>query len=334
MSRRRALIVGIDHYQQEGMTLSSAVADARAMASLLGTHQDGMANYDCRLWADKTHADAPITCAALRQEIQELVSEFRGEILLYFAGHGSISSTGGWLVTYDGTRNNWGISMEEVFKLAFHSQARDILLVLDCCHAGDFGSCSLQSREKGSWGTAVLREDMTIIAGSMPREVSRETSGHGLFTAAVIDALEGGAADTMGWVTAPSIYAYVERRFGGWSQQPVYKSHATQVNVIRQCAPLIDRLKLRRLVKEFPSHDFRLQLCPEMEPEDTNGEVRLPGNAEKVEFAGRLKEYRDAGLIKPSENGEQLYWTARNSHTVELTPRGKEYWWLVREGKL
>jgi caspase domain-containing protein len=333
-TRRRALIVGIDHYEQQGMDLECAVADACAMESMLRSNQDGTANYDCLLWADRTDTGAPITRAALRKAIEQLFKEFRGDVLFYFSGHGSISATGGWLVTYDGSRNDWGVSMDEILKLALQSQVNDILLIFDCCHAGDFANWALQNRETGGRAAAVLREDMTFMASSMPREVSLEASGHGLFTSAVLSALEGGAADTMGWVTAPSIHAYVERRFGGWSQQPVYKSHATQVNVIRQCAPLIERLKLERLVKEFPSHDFRFQLSPEFEPEEANGELRGPICPEKVELALLFKDYRDAGLLKPTVPGEQLYWTALRSNTVELTPRGKEYWWLVKEGKI
>lgn len=334
MSRRRALIVGIDHYQREGMELKSAVADARAMASMLKSNQDRTANFDCKLWADQTDVGTPITRAVLRKAVQQLFAEFRGDALFYFSGHGSISATGGWLVTCDGDRNDWGVSMDEVLKWAMQSQANDIFLIFDCCHAGDFANWTFQNRDSGNRPMAVLREDMTVMAACMPREVAIETPDHGLFTAAVLSALEGGAADTMGWVTAPSIYAYVERRLGGWLQQAVYKSSSTKVTVVRKCAPLIERLKLDRLIELFPSHDFRFQLSPEFEPEDKNGKMREPVIPEMVGLALLFKEYRDSGLLKPSIPGEQLYWTARNSHTVELTPRGQEYWWLVKQEKI
>ena len=166
---------------------------------------------------------------------------------------------------------------------------------------------------------ALLRENVTIIAASRGSEVSLEAGGHGLFTAAVIDALDGGAADHMGWVTAPSIYGDVERRFGAWDQRPVYKSHTTRVTVVRECAPLIDRLKLRQLVKWFPNQDYRYPLDPEYEPDDEYGNRHEPVNDEKVAIAQLFKEYRDAGLLKSSKPNKQLFWTARRSHTVELT---------------
>src|SRR6266511_3057752 len=84
--------------------------------------------------------------------------------------------------------------------------------------------------------------NMTIIAASRATEEAIEAGGHGLFTAALNDALEGGAADHMGYVTAPAIYAYVSRRFSAWDQRPVYKTNATDVLSVRTCEPLIDRL--------------------------------------------------------------------------------------------
>jgi hypothetical protein len=58
--KRRALIVGIDHYQQPGMDLKFAGADARAMESMLKRNQDGSANFECCLYVDKINDSAPI----------------------------------------------------------------------------------------------------------------------------------------------------------------------------------------------------------------------------------------------------------------------------------
>jgi uncharacterized caspase-like protein len=221
--------------------------------------------------------------------------------------------------------------MEEVVRLADHSRASDILLILDCCHSGALGNLDTWDGENP---LAVVRENMTIMAASQAPQDSHESSTHGRFTAALLDALEGGAADHLGWVTAPSLYAYAERRFGAFDQRPVYKSHASTVNVIRQCAPLIERLKLHELVKHFTSPDFKYQLDPEFEPEDEFGKLHEPVNEEKVAIAKLFKEFRDAGLLKASTPGEQLFWAARRSHTVELTPRGREYWVLVTTNRV
>jgi hypothetical protein len=89
-----------------------------------------------------------------------------------------------------------------------------------------------------------------------------------------------------------------------------------------------------QLTTYFESPDFKYQLDPEYEPDDEFGNRRGPINKEKVAIAALFKDYRDAGLLKPSKPGDQLYWTARNSGTVELTLRGKEYWRLLKNDRL
>ncbi|MGA7732413.1 MAG: caspase family protein [Chloroflexia bacterium] len=334
MLERRALIVGINHYQAPGNDLAAAVADAEAIAQLLERHQDQEPNYDCRVLLDKMEDGQPITRAKLRKACEELFQDYDSEVLFYFSGHGVLTQVGGYLATHDAEPEDWGVPMQEIVDLSMRSHARDILLILDCCHSGDIANPAILNVRQGTDPLAIIRENMTVIAASRPSQVSLEAGGHGLFTAALIDALGGGAADHMGWVTAPSLYAYLERRFGGWGQRPVYKSHATRLTVVRKCAPLIDRLKLYRLAEFFPTPQSIYQLDPEFEPEDEEGNLQEPVNNEKIRIAQLFKEYRDAGLLMASIQGEQLFWTARRSHTVQLTPRGKEYLWLVQNDKI
>ena len=175
---------------------------------------------------------------------------------------------------------------------------------------------------------------MTVIAASRDKEGSIESGGHGLFTAAILDALDGGAADHQGIVTAPALYEYARRRFTGWDQCPVYKTNATEVFAVRECEPLIQRHQLTQLTILFPTSDFKYPLDPEHEPEDEHGNVKQPVNQAKVDIAQLFKVYRDAGLLKASEAGKQLFWAARHSGTVELTPRGQEYWRLIKNKKI
>lgn len=331
---RRALLIGINTYDHAGK-LSGCVSDAESMAELLARNQDKTPNYECRILLDKMEDGKPITRSRLRNACQKLFSnEFKGDVIFYFSGHGFLSAYGGYLCTTDATQDDWGVPMQEIVDMASKASANDILILLDCCHSGDIANPSTLNTENNRNPLAIIRENMTVIAASRDSQVAIEKFGHGLFTAAVLDALEGGAADHMGWVTASSIYAYVERRFGSWDQRPVYKSHATGVTVIRECAPLIDRLKLYKLLELFPTQDHQYQLDPEYEPEDEYGNTKEPVNELKVSLAQLLKEYRDAGLVKPAIEGEQLFWTARRSHAVKLTPRGREYWWLIYNHKI
>jgi hypothetical protein len=330
---KRALIIGIDTYENVHQ-LTGCVADAVGMRDLLERNADGSPNYECRLVVHgPEHPDQKVTRPVLRRLCNELF-DYAGDVVLYFSGHGALTSAGGYLATCDAQTNDWGVPMQEIVQMANNSKASDILIMLDCCHAGDAGDAPLLNTPGRSSPIAVLRENMSVIAASRNSQSAMEAGGHGLFTSAVFDALDGGAADHMGWVTASSIYAYVERRFGEWSQRPVYKSHATELTVIRKCAPLIDRLKLYEIVKHFPDENYKYRLDPEFEPDDEFGNRHEPVNEEKVAIAQLFKSYRDAGLLKASEPNEQFFWVARRSHTVELTLRGREYWRLVKHGRI
>jgi hypothetical protein len=329
---RRALIVGVNTYPAGG-DLHGCVGDAKAISEVLARHKDGGKNFDCNVWLDRTPDGTPITRPKFRSALQELF-KFDGDVLLYFSGHGFLSETGGMLCTSDATADDWGIPMQEVVDLSLHSGARQILLILDCCHSGAIANAAAFNSGVARNPLAILRENMTVIAASRASEAAIEAGGHGLFTGALLDALEGGAADHMGVVTAPALYTYASRRFTAWEQRPVYKTSATEVLSVRECEPLIARLQLQQLPRLFPTADYKYRLDPEYEPEDEHGNVNEPVNAEKVEIAQLLKSYRDAGLLKPSDPKLQLYWVARRGETVELTPRGREYWWLVVNDKI
>lgn len=333
---RMAMLVGITEYDHPALPrLDACARDAQALKELLARHHDNKQNYECFVATNETGANALLTRAGLRGLLHELFAS-DDEVLFYFAGHGAPLSTGGILCTTDGVPNDLGVPMSEVMQLANQSRARDVIVILDCCHSGDLGNLNLGAGGIGAGAPlALLRDNVTIIAAARPAQLAYEVDGHGVFTGAVLDALSGGAADHIGLVTPTSLYAYVERQFGAWGgQRPVYKSHASRVPIIRECAPLIERLKLQDLVTHFPTVDHKYQLDADFDPEDADG--RLPERVDLAKFAlGRLfKDYRDAGLLKPSVPGEQLFWTARRGHTVELTPRGREYWFLVKNDRI
>ena len=332
MVARRALVVGINNYDKFA-DLGACVADAEAMAEVLSRHKNGQKNFDCLVLPGGMPDGSPITRPKLRAALNELF-KFDGEVLLYFSGHGFLSQTGGVLCTSDAYKDDWGIPMQEVVDLATGSRARHILLILDCCHSGDIANPATMNKGAGANPLAAIRENMTVIAASRDAEAAIEAGGHGLFTAALLDALKGGAAEHIGFVTAPALYEYASRRFTAWEQRPVYKTNATEVLTVRECEPLIDRLQLAELPKHFPTADYRYPLDPEYEPEDEHGNVKEPLNEEKVGIAQLFKLYRDTGLLRPSNPQSQLFWAARRSETVELTPRGREYWWLVVNDKI
>jgi hypothetical protein len=329
---RQALIVGINHYR-EMEDLRACVADAESIASTLATHKDDTCNFLCTIWPGITNAGEEITRSRLRGAIRQLFKS-DGDVVLYFAGHGFASLSGGILGTSDSTPDDWGVQMQDVVDETIASAARQILIIIDCCHAGNLGNPGYLNAGRITPPIAVLRENTTLMLASRSTENAYEENGHGMFTAALVDGLEGGAADHMGFVSAPALYTYARRRFSASPQSPVFKTNSTEVFQIRECAPLIARFELQRLLDFFPQIDCKFQLDPDYEPEDEHGNMKQPVDMKKLEVARLFKVYRDAGLLTSTEVGLQFFWVARHNKTVELTARGQEYWWLVSNGKV
>jgi hypothetical protein len=320
---KRALIVGIDHYDHVG-SLKGCVHDAEAMAQVLSRNADGSVNFDCRVLTSP--GSIPITRGALRQQWRELFQDFREDVLFYFSGHGTPTDIGGYVVTQDGTPEDPGLAMDEVVTMANSSSARTVLLILDCCFSGSIGNPpSLQAGNHEP--RALLREGVTILAASRPSQLSMEVAGHGVFTNLILGALRGGASDVRGRVSAASVYAYAEAALGPWEQRPLYKSHAAHLDPVRICGPRVSDGLLRELPEYFPNPNHEYQL--DMTYEETNG-AAIPDN---VATFKKFKRLQIAGLLQP-KNGDDLYWTAERSGRVLLTDLGRFYLQLANDKRL
>jgi uncharacterized caspase-like protein len=313
---KRALLVGINNYDQ-APALSCCVDDAKGMAERLGRNEDGSLNYECHvLTSDETR----ITEADLRGKVRELFGDCAGgDLVFYFSGHGMMSDTGGYLVTQDGQLNDQGYPMSELLQVANRGNAGSVSLILDCCHSGGIGNDA-----DNSYNQVTLSEGVTILAASGPRQVSREGLEYSLFTELVLDALEGGAADIRGEVSAAAIYAYVEQALGAWQQRPIYKSHARRLNPIRRCKPAVSDAELRKLTEVFPAPQLKINLDPTYEYTDPSADRK------HVALFDMFKKYRNARLLKTSAE-EDLYFAAMGGGSVELTPLGRFYWQQVAD---
>jgi hypothetical protein len=312
---RRALVIGIDAYDH-ATPLEGSVADAEAIHALLLRNGDGSSNYHSRLL---TSESIRITRPVLREQLQQLFGNFDGDVAFYFSGHGSPSEAGGYLMTEDGERNDPGIPMSELLLLANRSRVRSVLLILDCCHSGEVGDPPFLQDPAGVANQAQLRQGLTILAASRPDQAAMEVGGHGAFTALVIGALAGGAADVQGKVSAAAVYAYVEQALGEWDQRPLYKSYADRLPPVRTVEPAVPDELLRRIPEFFPHVDSSYALDPSYE---FTHETTNPAH---VEIFKIFKTYRNARLLA-TEDGEDLYFVALSSKSVRLTPLGQFYW--------
>ncbi len=314
---RKALVVGINDYPKA--PLRGCVNDAVAITGVLGTHGDGSPNFGVKLI---TSPSANITRAMLKAEIEALFSGDPDIALLYFSGHGVVDSFGGYIVTRDFTKYDEGVSMDEILKLANHSKAKDKIILLDCCYSGAFGSPTTTGSN-----VAQLTEGLSILTASRDSESALEINGCGVFTALVVDALQGGAADLRGHITPGSIYAYVDQALGPWDQRPIFKTNVTRFTSVRTISPPVPHATLRKLVDYFPKPQVEHKLDPSYEF------TEAAANSDKVQIFKDLQKFVSVGLVVPVGE-EHMYFAAMNSKSCKLTALGFQYWRLVNEKRL
>lgn len=314
---RKALVVGINDYPNA--SLSGCVNDANSISTVLETHADGSPNFAVRIL---TSPSDNINKVTLRQAIEALFQGDSDISLLYFSGHGFLKSTGGYIVTQDFQRYDEGISMDEILNIANQSQAKEKLIIFDCCHSGALGSPALTGQN-----TAQLSEGLTVLTASRDSESSLEINGCGVFTSLVVDALKGGGADLRGHITPGSVYAYVDQALGPWDQRPIFKTNVTRFTSLRSISPPVPLSILRRLCDYFPTPQDHHSLDPSYEFTDS---CAKPAN---VSIFKDLQKLEGVGLVRPVEE-EHMYFAAMNSKSCQLTALGAHYWRLVKERKI
>jgi len=326
---RKALIVGIDAYPKTN-ALNGCVGDANTMAAILETHGDGARNFDVKTLTAPSNT---ITKASLRGAINALFSG-TGEIaLFYFSGHGLINNTGGHIVTPDAQEYDEGVSMDYILDLANQSKVQDKVIILDCCFSGALGNPSLTGN-----ATALLGEGLTVLTASRNSETALMINGKSIFTALVVDALRGGAADLRGHITPGSIYAYVDQALGPWGQRPIFKTNISHFTSLRTIAPSVPLETLRKICTYFPSAEEEHKLDPSYEytnsPDDPPPKVVEPvADPNHVAIFKDLQKFESVGLVTPIGE-EHMYFAAMNSKSCRLTALGFQYWRLVKEKRI
>jgi hypothetical protein len=285
----------------------------------LGTHGDGSPNFGIRII---TSPSETVTRPKLKSEIEALFSSDSEIALLYFSGHGIVNSLGGYIVTTDFKKYDEGVSMDDILKYANQSKAKDKIIILDCCHSGAFGSLAIAGSN-----VAQLSEGLSVLTASRDSESALEINGCGVFTALVVNALQGGAADLRGHITPGSIYAYVDQALGPWDQRPIFKTNVTRFTSLRTISPPVPLATLRKLTVYFPAPQDAHALDPSYEFTEQKA------NPENVAIMKDLQKFVSVGLVAPVGE-EHMYFAAMNSKSCKLTAVGFQYWRLVKEKHL
>jgi hypothetical protein len=321
-----ALIVGINYYKN-GSLLYGCVNDAYNVKGMLERNDGGSVNFDCKLMTASSDHES-IDRNELKDAIEKLFTTKAETALFYFAGHGHVEATGGYLLASDAKRGNEGVSLSEILILANASPATNKIIILDSCHSGIAGT----PPDRGDMAT--LTEGMTILTASTKDQYASEENGSGVFTSLLVDALSGSSANLVGDITPGSIYAHIDQSLGAWEQRPVFKTNVRNFVSLRQVAPSIPLEELRLIAEYFPKPGFEFQLDPTYEPEmkGRSKGMPLPIEENTSKFA-TLQKYNRLNLLVPI-GAPHMWNAAMDNKSCKLTALGEHYRRLASKNRI
>jgi len=323
---RIALIVGIDHYQY-GNKLYGCVNDAKSVKGILERHEEGGKNFDCTLLTASDENES-IERFKLIDSVKQLF-EVQAEVaLFYFAGHGHISTTGGYLLATDSKRGDDGVALSDILTFANRSRATNKVIILDSCHSGIAGTIPTQEP------ITALTEGLSILTASTADQYASEEDGHGVFTTLLVDALNGSAANLLGEITPGSVYAHIDQSLGAWEQRPVFKTNVKKFVSLRNVKAAISIQELQRILEFFPTQGFQFPLDPTYEPEMKGRAEGMPLPVkENTEIFAILQRMNRLNILIPVD-APHMWHAAMRGKSCKLTPLGEHYRRLVKKNRI
>jgi hypothetical protein len=210
--RYRALLIGNSTYPADEHNLQTLKGPVKDIAAL----NRALIDRDTGLFADVDVALLPeaTSSRAIRALGRFFGTATRDDVLLvYFSGHGKLDQSGRLHLCMQDTDStdllSTAVSSARINEFADASRARNVIIVLDCCHAGAFRG--------GDLGEAVAgpgRYVLTSCRGTQLANDATVENGTSFFTQHLVDGLLDAAADqdADGYVTFSDLYAYVDRR--------------------------------------------------------------------------------------------------------------------------
>lgn len=316
---RKALVVGVDFYEHGG-GLYGCVNDAHSVKAAIERNSDGSVNFNVKLLT-ATGASNALIRRDLKDAVSELFADDSDIALFYFAGHGYIDSTGGYILTSECNDGDDGLSLSDVLTLANESKAKSKIIILDSCHSGIAGNGS------GANKNAELSVGLTIMTASTAEQYATEENGSGVFTTLLVDALSGAAANLLGEVTPGSVYAHIDQSLVAWEQRPVFKTNVRNFVSLRKVQPPIDLSDLHMLKELFPHAGYQFALDPSFEPESENPDP------ENNRIFSILQKFNRVNLLVPVD-ASHMWHAAMERKSCQLTVLGEHYRRLVVKGSI
>ncbi|MCP4521298.1 MAG: hypothetical protein GY827_06355 [Cytophagales bacterium] len=228
VSNLHMLILGVNEYKQKAMNLNYGVKDAQAITEAIQKQSQGIYNniYTHSLFNEQ------VTLENIKTEVEKIKknAKITDVFVLYYAGHGIVyedletETSDFYMVLHDCMGDNIperGFSSEMMKSMLSEIVANKQLVLIDACHSeASFKKKSNVMRRGLAEQQAIYQlarsSGTVIIAACGADQTAKEFTdlGHGAFTYAFIEAIEGqadgGRRDKK--ITVAEIKAYVEDR--------------------------------------------------------------------------------------------------------------------------
>lgn len=317
---KKALCVGIDSYEHI-KDLHGCVNDANAVKATLERNGDGTLNFEVKIMCS-TSENSYISRNDLKDAIENLFRSESEIAVLYYSGHGSFDTLGGYLCTSEIKRPDEGLSLNDVMGIVAQSKARNNIIILDSCFCGSIGN------PVDMPNYSIIHNGTTILAACGASEYATEENGHGVFTSLLVEALYGGAMNLLGEVSPGSIYSYIDQSLGAWDEQrPIFKANISSFVSLRKNSPPIPIAELRKIKEIFASPYDEYPLDPTYEPDKHEADIQ-DVNKEHEAIFSILQKYVKLNLVVPVGE-EHMYYAALHHKSCKLTAQGQHYWQLV-----
>jgi hypothetical protein len=237
-----ALVIGIQKYGRTGFgDLEKPAGDAEAIAQILEEYGDFNVKRLPEQWNEVKDgyevAKTTLNSKDLGREIKNFFNKVgKNKALLYFSGHGcqvetNLGSKKGYLVTSDCCIDNvatQGISLDDLNGLILNANCSSLVVLLDCCHAGNFLEESLISKAL----TAFYPGESNYFFATACRghENAYEGKEYSVFTDAILEALQSPGED--GRVRTARLNQLIDEKLRNKGQEPVVLKSGGEITLV------------------------------------------------------------------------------------------------------
>ncbi len=219
----RAVFIGINKHSDPGIPeLTGATKDAKALWALFKDSVEGI--------ADQRLLDDEATVASIRKALDTSLGDAAEDdtVIVFFAGHGTRAHQ---LVPFDtdlSAVDQTTVPMQEFSDRLKATSARASLIILDCCFSGRAPARVLEGLPVARSGAGVITDlggdGCVVLAAAQDDQEALERGQHGLFTAAILRAVqnEPGFMDIGVLMEEVTRSVRAEASRTGHDQQPVW----------------------------------------------------------------------------------------------------------------